>query len=1309
VLACALVAWGFSSVGAGRAKLDFFESKIRPVLVAECYDCHGPAKQKGGLRVDYRDGLLEGGSEGAAIVPGDEKGSLLIKTLRHEVADLAMPKDGAPLSDQVIRDFEKWIREGAVDPRDQPASTAEADPWETAMEFRKQWWSFQPIQKVDPPEVDHPDWNVHPVDKFLYARMFEKGLEPGGLADPEIIARRLSFVLTGLPPVAFGLDPSRGSVVEKVQSLMASEHYGERWARHWMDWMRYAESHGSEGDPSIPNAYRYRDYLIRAFNKDVSVDQLIREHIAGDLLPEPRLSDNGLINESRIGLAHFRMVQHGFQPTDALDELVRFTDDQIDVVSKAFLGLTVSCARCHNHKFDAISQEDYYALFGVFRSSPPGMVSVTPKDKLLPDPRMKDLKREVAMELAGQWLKELDKKGLPESVVPKDLKQLLAKEGEARAQAVEEFLEEREGKGIYQSWDLSGADYSDWYPSGEAWPVKPFAAGGFAIEAENEDRVLRGIYPSGVWTHSDSSKLGGILSSPRFKVEKGAVHVRLMGDDFAQARLVIQNYPIPRGGIYGQKSQPDSEDFKWYRWNTDYWEGEEVHVEVATFDDLTFFNPVKRGAQPDMGDGRSYIGIQKVVAHDGSWKPDERDQVARSFLKSHPEVTDGSVVMDLTEWTRKQIRNWMRGDLSDEGAEWLNRLLQSGALPNRPALSSSLGSLLSQYRAMEQGIPIAPRVPGVVSHEARDQRLYVRGDHRKPEQVVPRRFLEAFGARTFSNEGGGRLDLARQLVDERNPLTARVMVNRIWTKVFGVGLVDSVDNFGRLGQMPSHPELLDYLSDWFRENNWSTKALVQLLVTSRAFQLKSDASPRAKELDPGNHLLSHAEVRRLDAESIRDSLLAVSGMLDKTVYGTSVSGSTPRRSLYLQVKRNSLDPFLTTFDLPEPLSTRGKRDETNVPAQSLTLMNDPLVFRASEAWAKEVHRNEDSRIRAMIHAAFGRSASGEEVRFMKDFITDFEVQSAGVLASRREVQSEVARLSEERSQILSEARARLERRAEKKPAETIMKAPKALWDFREGLKDVVGGVDLQLNGDARLEAGVLWTGGSGYGLAKGLKGDLRSKSLLVELELTDLEQKAGGAISIQSPDGRVFDAIVYAERQSRHWLAGSNNHRRTKDFGGHSETEAQSRPVQLVMTWSEAGEIRLYRDGEPYGSSYRAEGPVTFKEGEYVMTLGLRHLPGVGNRFLKARIHKAGLFDHCLSPEEVAALEKSGRRFVSEKAILASLSNEEQARLGVIDSKLAELRAKVLALEAWGRLDEGAKYAHLAHALFNLKEFVFLK
>ena len=388
-------------------------------MAEQCYDCHNSTnKKKGGLALDWSQPLRKGGDSGEVIIPGDPDESLLIQSIRHQADVEDMPDKAPKLVDSVIADFTKWVRMGAPDPRHtQPAATSlekEVRSWDDVRDDRKKWWSFQPITSPEPPKVNKADWSHNPIDAFVYDRLKQQELLPSDLADSHTLLRRVSLVLTGLPPspddvatFTSNKDPKR---YEKyVDTLLGSKAYAERWARHWMDWYRYSESHGSEGDPRIAFAQQYRDYLIRALEQDVPYDQLMIEHLAGDLLAKPRLNHETHINESAIGPAHLRMNPFGYGVVDAYQELVAFTDNQVDVVSKATMALTVSCARCHDHKFDPVSQKDYTRFYGVMISNRPATIVVDSQEKQRRhQDAIKQLKPQIKKAFTTYWLSQME-------------------------------------------------------------------------------------------------------------------------------------------------------------------------------------------------------------------------------------------------------------------------------------------------------------------------------------------------------------------------------------------------------------------------------------------------------------------------------------------------------------------------------------------------------------------------------------------------------------------------------------------------------------------------------------------------------------------------------------------------------------------------------------------------------------------------------------------------------------------------------------------------------------------------------------
>ncbi|MEM7235361.1 MAG: DUF1549 domain-containing protein [Planctomycetota bacterium] len=652
------------------AEREFFERSIRPVLVERCYHCHNTAKaQKGGLALDSREALRRGGASGPALLQGDDaSASLLLQALRHDRDDLRMPKDGPKLDAEVIANFERWVKLGAPDPRvEAPSleSLEKSTSWEAVRERRKSWWSFRPIQRPEIPKVENDAWSRHTVDQFVFARMANAGLTPSKSASKRILARRLSFVLTGLPPSEEDLelylsDDAAGDYERFVDRLLASERFGEKWARHFMDWFRYADSHGSEGDPNIPYAWRYRDYLIRALNEDVPYKQLVLEHVAGDQVYPARVNEKLGLNESALGVGHFRFVQHGYAPTDALDEQVRFTDNQIDVVSKAFLGVTISCARCHDHKFDPISQADYYALYGVFTSSRPAVITVDSKEKQDRNKReLKDLKARIRAALATAWARDSNqfadligevrsgkateakkgrKRGSPKaglqaafddaiknatsplhpwarvsSVAGTKFRRVWSELLDEWATSVLSLRERREDPEATRWAADSEQDFSSWHRHGSG--IGPASKAGEFMILPDGDRIVANVYPSGVFSHSLSTKHSGLLTSPRFFIESERVYLRVFGGDRSRMRYSMQHYPRVAGPVYkGQNLRGDS--FAWASFNTKYWIGDHSYLELATGADI----PV----EAKTGQQRSWFGISEVyIPGKGSPAPKE--------------------------------------------------------------------------------------------------------------------------------------------------------------------------------------------------------------------------------------------------------------------------------------------------------------------------------------------------------------------------------------------------------------------------------------------------------------------------------------------------------------------------------------------------------------------------------------------------------------------------------------------------------------------------------------------------------------
>lgn len=1402
-----------------RRAAELFESRIRPVLIEHCYECHNSlGEAEGGLAVDWRDPLRAGGDSGSPIDTESPEGSLLIRVIRHEIDGLEMPSGGPRLAPEVIADFERWIRGGAVDPRDSPPSpeefAAERD-WERLLERRREWWSLLPIRAVRPPNSrDAGDVTgdaitaspaqdddrsaamaaVHPVDRFVMAGLEEIGLPPAAPATGDVLVRRLHVQLLGLPPSPesarrwVGLlerasGPERSAVIESlVDELLESPRFGERWARHWMDWIRYAETHGSEGDPEIADAWRFRDYLIRALNDDVPVDQLIREHVAGDLLDRPRIDPTTGLNESAIGPAHWRMVFHGFAPTDALDEKVRFVDDQINTFTKAFLGLTVSCARCHDHKFDAISQADYYALFGVLASCRPArtVIDVPTADERSRRSEMATLKARLRGIVSRHWLESLDvvrdrflatlgepsRAGDGESDAPRFAESFMGPLTELGGRGASDGTDARPlparwGQMVsdFRGRGDGGAASGESWPGRESWPVRvpdgeplawddlrdpatwfrhgtglsgaPQDAGDFAVAAFGQ-RILQGIYPAGAYSHLLSTKDPARLTSADFRVaDDSEVWAQVIGGGDAKLRYVVHDYPRP-GTVYPVRSLRD--DWRWERLDLGYWGGDEAHLELATEGD----SPLPSGGASDRP-ARSWFGIRRVRwGRSGSGPPgDDAEHLAPLFdaADSRSAGSVEEIAEAFVHATRLAIEAWGAGNADDAQALLLDRLMREEALPNRMDAIPDAEPLVNAYRQLESELPEATRVPGLEERPGRDHPLFARGDHRQPRDPVPRRFLEVLDGRPYATEGSGRRELAEDLLRADNPLTRRVLVNRVWHHLFGQGIVRTPDNFGRLGDSPSHPELLDWLANRFAADGWSLKGLIRLLVTSAAWQRSSTPGPQASEKDPENRWLSHANVRRLEAEAIRDALLSVSGQLEHRSGGPPVAANVPRRGVYVRVRRNALDPFLRTFDFPEPFAAVGRRDVTNVPAQSLTLLNDPAVERDATAWARRVLTEDESRTDAerigqMFWAAFGRPAVAEEIRRAEDFLAITRQEFARDRQRFEQLQDQIGQNESKIGSLWASVRERLDRartdreRTDRAPGRhPDPPRPTYVWDFALTAGDEPSAGDertpgdgspemppLKFHGDARVTDEALRLADGGYAVTAPLPISVREKTLEAWVELDQLGQRGGGVMTFQTLSGDRFDAIVFGEQEPRKWLAGSEHFHRTQSFGGPDEAEAAGRPVHLAIAYHADGRVAAYRDGVPYGQAYRSGGPAEFSAGQCLIGLGIRHTPAGGNRMLAGRILRARFYDRALDEDEIRASRDAAPKAFTAAEIEAAMTPEELVAWQAMRGQIQDLR---LRSERLGPIptdvDETLVWVELARSMFTFQEFIYLR
>lgn len=799
-VACSLIAFSAEQARAetaprpSAAHIEFFEKKIRPLLVENCFNCHSADNGgKGGLRVDDRNGLLEGGGRGAAIVPGKPDASLLIRAVRHK-GGLEMPPK-KQLSDEQIADLETWIADGAAWP---PVEVPEdlGKPKPEYSKLRSEHWSWQPLSEAKPPQTTNESWAFNDIDRFILAKLDEKGLKPVNDADKLSLIRRVTFDLTGLPPtpedITKFIDDTDATAFDKVvDRLLQSPAFGERWARHWLDVARYGESTGSARNVPYPHAWRYRDYVIDAFTNDKPYDQFLTEQIAGDLLPASSTTEKAeqLVATGFLALG-VKDVNQRFKVRFTMDNI----DEQIDTVSRAVLGLTVSCARCHDHKFDPIPTTDYYALAGIFHST--------------------DLCAGVRSKMGGGGLDYYDKSML--------LQVGKAKIDPAAAKKIEELTKS-------------------------------------VAEAKAEFEAIRG-------------KPEGLALAPN---------------------------------------------------------------------------------------GRP------------------KQQLARQKMNKFE--------------------------------------LELMALTDPAAIGK-----------VALGVRDAKKIG--------DTEVRIRGEAEKLGPSVPRGFLSLLASvdrPKITAKQSGRLELAQWLTSEQNPLTSRVMANRIWQHLFREGLVTTVDNFGVTGDKPSHPELLDHLAKQFVQGGWSVKKLVRTVILSHSYRLSAESNADNFNVDPANRFVWRHSPRRLEAEEVRDAMLAAAGRLNLAKPEASpakelkviemrnngpearrladLASASVHRSLYLPLVRGVTPRSLEVFDFAEQGMVTGSRDSTTVPTQALYLLNDPFVRKQSLALAERLLQQADAndydRVNRAYQLAFGRTATPQEIDRANSYLADFEAASGELIVETADASS----------------------------------------------------------------------------------------------------------------------------------------------------------------------------------------------------------------------------------------------------------------------------------------------------------------
>ena len=992
--------------------IEFFENKIRPVLSQHCYSCHAvDAKSiKGGLLLDTRDAARKGGDSGPAVVPGSVDDSLIISALQYE--SFEMPPKGK-LDDAVIADFTKWIEMGAPDPRDGQAVAKSSIDFE---EGRKHW-AYQPVVMPEQPKVKDKKWPLNAVDYFTLAQMESRNLSPVMPASKRDLIRRATFDLAGLPPTpeesqAFVEDESPEAFAKVVERLLASEHYGERWGRYWLDVARYSEdqAHTFAVKPNS-NGFRYRDWVISAFNRDMPYDQFVRLQIAGDLYGETGNEPY----EHLVALGYFGLGAQYYKNSDRERAIADELDDRIDTLTRGFLGLTVSCARCHDHKFDPIPTQDYYSIAGIFSSSRLNDAALcSPEDvKAYHDGQklIKDTDNSVKRFLADQKEVAASSK-VPEIAsymeavwrlrVAKSNGQEISTADLAKATGVNEFLLNRWVAFLDPKNKGKVKELTAWFE------LKTEQAGEVDLTEELPERVTtvtRGfqrlveslvVVQDGVTVTNIAARADGethVAGNPRF-VTPVATKVRPAVGIDTDITGATELYLIVTDAGNGKSC--DHADWIKPRFINDA--GEELLLtELEPKKSESFGGPVKNKnytGNPIRGGGKEYpngigghaeskliydvpAGYTRFAAiggldNSGSDQGGCGEQASVQFAiyTEEPKVQPANAGTDLLSKilgkdgpfavADKDLENF----LTDDSREELKKLKDS------------------HEQAKKSAPPMYPVAHAYTEANPHDLRVFVRGNPANKREVAPRRFLQVLAGDSPEpyKEGSGRRELADDITSPDTPLTPRVMANRVWQPHFGRGIVNTPSNFGKLGELPTHPKLLDYLARKLIDSDWSIKQLHREIMLSNTYQLSSSANDKNSEIDADNLYVWRMKRRRLDVESWRDALLDVSGRLDKSLKGPSTNladANNVRRTVYAKVSRHELDSLLRLFDFPDANITSSKRSETTVPQQQLFVLNSPFMVTQAKAFSERLHKEVAQGDEARVIRAFSLAYSRE--------------------------------------------------------------------------------------------------------------------------------------------------------------------------------------------------------------------------------------------------------------------------------------------------------------------------------------------
>lgn len=910
-------------------RTDFFEKRIRPLFVEHCAECHGPDKQKGNLRLDFKGGWQTGGDSGPALVPGHLETSLLWKAVNYTDRDLKMPPK-KKLSDTEISDLREWIASGAADPRsDAPPAAAHKG---SAVHIDGSFWSFQlPVAKPLP-AVKKASWPLNDIDRFILAKLEAASLSPAPDADAETLLRRLSFDLTGLPPShreqgksATPLSPAEYEAL--VDRLIDSPAFAERWASHWLDSTRFAESSGGGRSLPFKDAWRFRDYILESIRAARPVDRMITEMVAGDLLPHANAA------EQRRHLAATGFLALGptnYEEQDKVMLRMDIVDEQIDTLGKSFLGLTIGCARCHDHKFDPIPTADYYALAGIFRSTR----------------TIKNYTDNVA-----HWIDTaLPLDGEDEGKLQAHEKQVAAIQ--AQIGEIKDALRDAGGAALRQKKAIRPADL----PGIVVDDADAMKVGNWKVSKNY------GPFIGQSYLHDENQGKGEktISFAPKFP-KTGRYEIRVA---FIAGPGRAENVPVTI-------LHADGEELVHFSEKTEKIEG----LQFASL-----------GAYRFEAEGQGYVLVSNAA-------------------------TQGYVTIDAVQFVPVESADPVLGK-NDSNQK---KEKDQAENPRLAALKARQAALEKELRTLEAAALKRPEAMTVTEDPAPENaRIHIRGSVRNLGAEVPRGFIRVAlkgSPPVIQPNQSGRLQLAEWMTSRQNPLTSRVIVNRVWHWLFGAGIVRTTDNFGSTGETPSHPELLDALAIRFMDEGWSLQRLVKHMVMSHTYRQSSTAhlNSTASTTDPDNRLLSHMNRKRLDAECLRDAILSTAGTLDTRWGGPNVGDakaidsndqkiqnleynypfSDTRRSLYTAAFRNVRHPLFEVFDFADINQPISQRTTSTVATQALFLMNHPFIIEQARAAATQAQRQpgaDEDRIRWIYQASLDRDPTSQEAAISKDFL-----------------------------------------------------------------------------------------------------------------------------------------------------------------------------------------------------------------------------------------------------------------------------------------------------------------------------------